>query len=890
MPDAELKSPKVFISYSHDSPEHADWVLGLSNRLLGDGIDCILDQYEEWPPTGWPRWMTARIKESDFVLMVCTEPYYRRVMGEEKAGVGLGVRWEGNLVYNELYAGGTVNHKFLPLIPIGGSAQHVPDPLQGFPRFSVHTEDGYRELYRRLTLQRSVEKPVLGKLKTLNPRTRVQDFFASERTYWNVPQRNDYFTGRGSLLDDLHTRLTEHGAAGLGQRRSEAISGLGGIGKTQTAIEYAHTHRSEYRAIFWIRADSESELRSSFSEIAHLLKLPEKDAQEQELAVSAALAWLERENGWLLIFDNAEDPKAIRTFIPRDGALGAGPRHVLLTARENIFDSLGITKPIDIDVMKPNEAVDFLFDRTGRDRKDPKEEAAALKLSEDLGFLPLALEQAAAYIHEVKCGFQSYLESFKRRQLELLEKRKPVTGDYKCSVTTTWLLNFEQIEKASPAAADLLRLSAFLQPDVIPLELISRGASQLGPALSEALKEVENDPLVLDELLSSLRRYSLIRRDEAENTYSIHRMVQAVIRSLLKSPEEAASVKRAVNAVSQAFPKPEFKNWRVCERFLQQALNIPHLIDRVPDESHEGARLLDEVATYLQTRARFGEAEALRQRALEMRETVLGQDHIEVAEVLNNLAELYRHQGKFTEAEPLYLRSLVIVEKSLGKNHPTVAAILNNQALLYQDQGELAVAEPIQLRALEIWENALGRDHPNIATCLNNLASLFLAQGKLDHGEPLLLRALEIREKALGRDHPDVAAILNNLGAIYQAQRKLAEAEPLARRSLGIWEKALGRDHPSVATSLNNLARLYQAEGKPAEAEPLFKRAIEINEKAYDRGHPNTAAALENYAGLLMELNRENEARELLARAAKIREKHEKRQKQAKGGRGKKGG
>ncbi len=175
-----MKAPTVFISYSHDSPEHADRVLALADQLIQDGIDCILDQYETSPPEGWPRWMDRHIRNSDFVIMICTETYYRRVMGEEEPGKGLGVKWEGNLIYQHIYGANTENVRFIPVLFEAGNVEHIPTPLKGATYYCLDPEQGYEDLYRRLTDQPRTTKPKLGKLRKLPPRERKPDFLTTE--------------------------------------------------------------------------------------------------------------------------------------------------------------------------------------------------------------------------------------------------------------------------------------------------------------------------------------------------------------------------------------------------------------------------------------------------------------------------------------------------------------------------------------------------------------------------------------------------------------------------------------------------------------------------------------------------------------------------------------
>ncbi|MCZ7385043.1 MAG: FxSxx-COOH system tetratricopeptide repeat protein [Candidatus Methanoperedens sp.] len=893
-------NPKVFISYSHDSEEHMERVLALSDRLRTDGIDCIIDQYETSPPEGWTQWMIKQVKKADSVLIACTKTYQLRFEGEEESGKGKGAIWEGAIITQELYDSQGRNEKFIPVIFTPEDETHIPIILRGSTYYIPNTEKGYESLKRHLTKQPSIVKPELGKLKSMPPRSRKQEFRAQP---CNVPfPRNPYFTGREQVLEQLHDALKSDKAAALAQ----AISGLGGIGKTQTAVEYTYQYRNEYDAVLWVKADSREALISDYAVLAHVLDLPEKNAKEQNLAVAAVRRWLENNSGWLLVFDNADEPGLLEEYIPINHK-----GHILLTSRAQQFDKLGISKPVELKKMPPDEAKEFLLKRTGRSDPSQAENEAILEIAEKLDYLPLALEQAGAYIKELKSGFSNYLSSYLTRGLEMFKKHPPVTGKYPKSVATTWLLNFDEVEKISKASAELLAASAFLNPDNIPLELIIKGAPELGETISSVIEGIEKDPLVLDELLLPLTRYSLITRDAS--TYSIHRLVQAVIRDRIGKDAERVWAERTVKAINRAFPYVEFSNWHLCERLIPHAQAGAEFIRKYEFEFEETARLLNRAGLYQYERALYSEAETMLRRALEIREKSLGtnhpdvatslnnlallyhshgkfdeaepmyrraleireksqdKDHPDVAQSLNNLAELYRAHGKFIEAEPMHRRALAIREKSFGSDHPDVANSLNNLALLYDSQGKYAEAEPLYRRALEILEKSLGTDHPDVATSLNNLALLYKTQAKYEKAEPLYRRALEILEKSLGTDHPDVATSLNNLAELYRAQGKYAQAEPMFRHALEIREKSLGEDHPDVAQSLNNLAGLYSTQGKYDKAEPMFRRALEIYEKSLGKNHPNVATLIENLAALLRKTNREAEAKEMEERARRIR-------------------
>jgi hypothetical protein len=251
MVTSDMSHPKVFISYSQDSPEHNNLVLHLSNRLRGDGIDCSLDQYESSPAEGWPRWMDKHIHDSDFVLLVCTGRYYRRVMGDESPGLGLGARWEGNLIYQYIYDAGTTNTRFIPILFSDCHINHVPTPLRGATYYWVDKSEGYEDLLLRLKNQTKIEKPNLGRLKALSIPDWKPDFLV---LHWHVPFiHSSFFTGRKAIIAKLNKAFNEN-QTGLSV---QALSGIGGVGKTQIALEYAYRHRDDYQAVFWIRADSE---------------------------------------------------------------------------------------------------------------------------------------------------------------------------------------------------------------------------------------------------------------------------------------------------------------------------------------------------------------------------------------------------------------------------------------------------------------------------------------------------------------------------------------------------------------------------------------------------------------------------------------------------------
>lgn len=384
---------------------------------------------------------------------------------------------------------------------------------------------------------------------------------------WNLPfGRNLLFTGREDVLAQLHTLLHTQRAAFVSQ--STAISGLGGIGKTQTAVEYAYRHYEEYQYILWVQANTAETLTTGFVALAQHLHLPEQAAQDQTITIKAVKGWLAQHTGWLLIFDNADELTLVDAFLPIQHQ-----GHVLFTTRSQSMSNRA--RRVDIEQMPPEEGALFLLQRSGLLVPDTlltalpattQNEARALV--EALDGLPLALDQAGAYLEETSCTLSHYLTLYQSQRKALHIRRSKYPTDHPEPVATTWAISFANVERANPAAAELLCCCAFLSADSIPEELFSEGAAYLGPVL----QAVANDPLQLDESLSELLRYSLVHRSADTHSLRMHRLVQAVLRDEMDPTTQEQWAARVVHVVDHLFPFGEASTWPRCQRYLPHAM------------------------------------------------------------------------------------------------------------------------------------------------------------------------------------------------------------------------------------------------------------------------------------------------------------------------------
>lgn len=804
-----------FISYNKADRSWAEWIAW---ELEEVGYSVVIQAWDFGPGSNFVLKMDEALKEAERMIAVLSPDYVAsRFTAPEWAAVFAGDSTGGD-------------RKLVPVrvreVDLSGLlAQIVYADLVG-----THNEAASRTLLLD-AVQRGRAKPKQKPAFPGAPTRTVPEqphFPGALPAIWNVPHnRNRNFTGRADLLSTLRAQLQEGHHSAL-----TALHGLGGIGKTQTALEYAYRYAGEYTLVWWLRSEDPATLAGDYALLAAKLGLAEA-AADQQAAIQAVKEWLGKSAGWLLAFDNAREPEEIRPYLP-----AAASGHVIITSRRPDWRS--VADPLSVSTLAPEDAVDFLHHRSGR-----QDANVAWALVEELGYLPLAIEQAAAYIDEHGGSIADYLNLFRKHRQQILRRGRPSSA-YPDTVETTWELSIEKVREQSQAAADLLKLCAFLAPDDIPLKVIRDGRELLpGPLTTTAGNELE-----LDDAISSLRRHSLVER--TEGGISVHRLVQAVVRERMETNDRKGWAQSAAGIILKAFPNDgdNVDTWPSCMRLLTHATAAASHCESEEVGFVYAIDLLSQSALYLYARADFISAKTSNERALKLSEETFGQDHPEVAVSINNLGLVLKTLGHLDQARELYKRALAIDEVAYGPDHPETATDLNNLATLLHDLGDLTQARLLLERALSIYQTFYGSDDPHVAIASNNLGTVLIDLGELSEARHLLKRALDIDAAVYGPDHPKVAIRMNSHGRLMHRLGDLSEARKLLERALFIDEASYSSRHPNLIKDIRNLASVLQDMGDFTKARELYERALIIAESSFGSQHATTAMVRENLRSL----------------------------------------
>ena len=729
----------------------------------------------------------------------------------------------------------------------------------------------------------------LGKLGTRPPAGRAVGRWAAGPVLRLAP-RPVFLAGREELLAELGGRLAGDEAAGL---RVVTLTGLGGAGKTSVALEYAHRHLAEVAVAWHFGAEDPAVLAAGFGELA--AQLGAADSGDPVAAVHGALAASSAK--WLLVFDNAPDRASVARFVPP-----AGPGRVLITSRNQIWPP---GQALEVPLLDPQVASEFLVGRTG-----DADGRAALGLAGELGGLPLALEQAAAYVQATGDTLARYLALFRQRRADLLGRGEP-TGSPQ-TVATTWRLAFEDLQHSAPGAAGLLRLLAFCAPEAVPLRLLLQPrpglAGQLGEGVAPVVVPLLEDPLAVGDAIAALRRYSLVT-PAAEGSVSVHRLVQAVTADQMPA-ELARQWRQAAAALIEAaipYDTQLPETWPVCAALLPHAQAV---LDLTSGGMWRIARYLGNSGSYLAARDLFqliadarreddaygaehrdtlaaraslaswtgmaGDAARARDQyaaLLPLFEGVLGAEHPDTLDLRNNLARWTGRAGDVAGARDQFAALLPIREGVLGAEHPDTLTTRGNLARWTGEAGDAAGARDQYAEMLPIQERVLGAGHPGTLITRGNLARWTGEAGDAAGARDQFAALLPIQERVLGAGHPGTLTTRGNLARWTGEAGDAAGARDQFAALLPVLERVLGAEHPDTLRARTGLASWTGRAGDAAGARDQFAALLPVLERVSDAGHPDTLAARGNLAAWMGEAGDVAEARDQFAALLPVRER-----------------
>jgi tetratricopeptide (TPR) repeat protein len=635
----------------------------------------------------------------------------------------------------------------------------------------------------------------------------------------NLPPRNPSFTGRDELLEQLRVQLsTEQPTAVV------AAHGLGGVGKTQLALEYAHRHGDQYWLRWWVAAENPLTVTGALSQLASrlgLMREPEVGS-DQESMVAAVREYLAGEGGWLLVFDNAEEPADLIPLLPANDK-----GHVIITSRNPRWSE--VAHRLKVDVLSKEAAHAFLLQRTGA-----PDQPEVDQLAQELGFLPLGLAQAAAYVEQTPgLTVTDYLDRYRQAHDRLLASGQPIM--YPATVATTWLLNFDRVALIAPAAIQLLYLFAFLGPEPIPLSLLFQGEQH--DWLPSELSSLSMDPLALDAALSALHRYSLI--SPARNGIQVHRLVQAVTRDRLNKAQAQIWAERAIRLVWTAFPDP--MGPRHSTDLSQAYYLLPHVFatsnhGRLAPE--RASSMLNQVGMYLFSLGVHVAARGCLIQAVKLAEAA-GANRV-AAMALENLAQVLIFTDELDAAQKVLERSLKIEETTQDSEDTHELGRLITQSMILSARGDLHAAQRLLERFIQECEATRGSDDHLVAGALALLGKNLAEQEDLPAARRVLERAVRILDAAAMPDHYYIIMVMEIFGPVLMRLNDLPAATSAFERALTSTQAVHEPEDRSVADALIKFGVALHYLDSSSVGRDHVKRGVAMYRKALGADHPDT--------------------------------------------------
>jgi transcriptional regulator with XRE-family HTH domain len=628
---------------------------------------------------------------------------------------------------------------------------------------------------------------------------------------WSIPARNPAFTGREDLLAEVRQHL-QAGHAAVAQ----ALFGMGGVGKTQLAAEYAHLFADDYDVAWWINAEQAGLIGDQVTSLGQALGCVPAGAPS-EAARAAVLAELRQQERWLLIFDNATVPADVMPWLP------GGDGHVLITSRERGWDE--VAAPVEVDVLTRAESIALL-----RHRVPHLAAADADRLAAALGDLPLALAQAAGFMVGTGTSAGQYLDLLQSRAGQLLDREVP--GSYPQSLAASTAVTAAQLAEHAPAAAELASLCAFLAPEPIPEKLFT-GATELLPG---ELAAQAADPLAWRQTLAQLAGQSLARIDQ--HGLQMHRLTQAILRDQLIPAEAAVTRQRteAILAASDPGEPPDPASWPGWAEL------IPHVLaaDLAGTDNPDLRQLVRRACWYLIER---GDAKTPRDLVSHLHQQWsdrLGQDHEHTLMAAHYLAWTQLELGHYAESRDLNQDTLARRRHVLGDDHPDTLMSSHNLAVVLRLLGEAQAARDLNQDTMDRQRRARGLDDPSAMRSANNLAANLRDLGQAQAARDLDQDTLDRRRRVLGHDHPDALYSAYNLAADLRQLGELEAARDLDHDTFNRRRRVLGHDHPDTLHSAYNLAADLRELGEAQAARDLDQDTLDRRRRVLGPDHPDT--------------------------------------------------
>jgi len=706
-----------------------------------------------------------------------------------------------------------------------------------------------------------------------------QQTIVSKQIIWNLPRQDIKFIGRKKILEELYNQLVINDKEVSEDLNLTVCVGLGGIGKTQLALQYAYHSLYPYHLKVWFSADNLNKLKQQYLDFAKTIGYVE-ETPNFEAANFYIKNWLKTHPGWLLIYDNVHTYEDISSFLPEKGG------HIILTTRNRYWPNK--FKILPVDVMTEEESI-VLVHSFMQQNIGIKEIETLKELVKIVGYLPLALSQAGAYLNQTRIPVTQYLELHKSHEEEFLTNNNLFDSQNTASVATTWNISLEAVRKEtkqhSSLALALLAVCAYLSPEAISESLLITW-------IKENYPNSQNPELILPKLISQLSKYSLVNKDDENTSISVHRLVQVIIRQQHKSvdgnkafgypPVTIEWYNKLVESAHIEFSRKT----QILEDEARQKNLLPHLQSIVnhfkelwPNATEFSlAPILNDIGNTFALMGEFKNAQSYYQRALNALEQRYNKMHPEIADTLISLGNNYRKLGDVAQAKHLCERAVSILEMNYGQHHFKTAEALECVANVYQEMGSVKEAKSILERVLEIKKTHYGKNHIETASTLELIGSVLRHLGDTQQSKELLNQALEIKEQYFGKDHIKVAFTLNQLGRTLRdtttSREDLLFIKKLYERAVEIQEKYYGKNHIEVAFSLDYLGRVHRVLRNLKHAQVLHERALVIKEKYYGANHYKVAFTLDYLGKVYNYLGNTIQAHKLHERALKIKEQH----------------